>query len=62
MAFEEAWLAHVFGASRQSTATRYDETFGVEIVGAEPPFPRITIDEAKALLRGHGTRRAGPRR
>jgi nondiscriminating aspartyl-tRNA synthetase len=54
MAFEEAWLAHVFGVVAAEHGEAIRETFGVEVVVPSLPFPRIALAEAKELLRGHG--------
>ena len=54
MAFEEAWLAHVFEVVAAEHGDAIRETFGVEVAVPSLPFPRVTIEEAKALLREHG--------
>ncbi|HVR04477.1 MAG TPA: aspartate--tRNA(Asn) ligase [Solirubrobacteraceae bacterium] len=54
MAFEEAWLAHVFAVVAAEHGEAIRETFGVEVVVPTLPFPRIAIDDAKQLLRAHG--------
>jgi nondiscriminating aspartyl-tRNA synthetase len=54
MAFEEAWLAHVFAAVAAEHGEAIRETFGVEITVPALPFPRIALADAKELLRGHG--------
>ena len=54
MAFEEAWLAHVFGVVAAEHGDAIRETFGVELAVPSLPFPRLTIEQAKALLREHG--------
>ena len=54
MAFEEAWLAHVLGVVASEHGEAIRETFGVEVVVPELPFPRLSMAEAKALLREHG--------
>ena len=56
MAFEEAWLAHTLKAVAEEHGDAIFETFGVEVVVPELPFPRITLADAKAKLResGHG--------
>jgi nondiscriminating aspartyl-tRNA synthetase len=51
MAFEEAWLAHVFEVVAAEHGDAIRETFGVEVVVPSLPFPRVSIDAAKALLR-----------
>lgn len=54
MAFEEAWLAHVFEVVAAEHGQAIRETFGVEIDVPALPFPRLTIAQAKDLLREHG--------
>jgi nondiscriminating aspartyl-tRNA synthetase len=54
MAFEEAWLAHVFGVVAAEHGEAIRETFGVEVTVPALPFPRIALAEAKELLRAHG--------
>ena len=56
MAFEEAWLAHVFGVVAAEHGEAIRETFGVEVVVPALPFPRIALAEAKELLRARGPR------
>lgn len=60
MAFEERWLVHVLTrvAERHGEAIR--ETFGVDVVVPELPFPRIPLSQAKELLREHGHDVPGP--
>ncbi len=54
MAFEEGWLAHVFGVVAAEHGDAIRETFGVEVVVPTLPFPRVTIAQAKQLLSEHG--------
>ena len=54
MAFEEAWLAHVLQVVADEHGEAIRETFGVEVVVPSLPFPRLSMEEAKALLREHG--------
>jgi nondiscriminating aspartyl-tRNA synthetase len=54
MAFEEAWLAHVLTAVKETHGEAIEATFGVEVIVPELPFPRVTLDEAKELLRAGG--------
>jgi aspartyl-tRNA synthetase len=54
MAFEEAWLAHVFEVVAAEHGAAIRETFGVEVVVPSLPFPRVSLAEAKELLRAHG--------
>jgi aspartyl-tRNA synthetase len=54
MAFEERWLAHVLGVVAATHGERISETFGTMVQAPTPPFPRMTLAEAKALLAEHG--------
>ncbi len=54
MAFEEAWLAHVFAVVAAAHGEAIRETFGVEVVVPPLPFPRMSLAAAKGLLREHG--------
>ncbi len=54
MAFEEAWLAHVLAAVKEQHGAQIKETFGVELTVPTLPFPRVTLEAAKELLREHG--------
>ena len=54
MAFEERWLRHTFQSVAQRHGPAIEETFGVELVVPELPFPRVTLADARELLRGHG--------
>ncbi len=54
MAFEEGWLTHVFGVVAAEHGDSIRETFGTEVVVPTLPFPRVTIAQAKQLLREHG--------
>jgi nondiscriminating aspartyl-tRNA synthetase len=54
MAFEEQWLAHVFAIVKEIHGEAIEETFGVETVVPTTPFPRVSLEEAKELLRASG--------
>jgi len=60
MAFEEAWLAHVLSSLAASHGERIAETFGVQVNPPRLPFPRITLEAAKDLLRSHDHEPPGP--
>jgi aspartyl-tRNA synthetase len=60
MAFEERWLAHVLAAVAESHGERISSTFGVDTNVPALPFPRISLADAKALLRKHGHEPPGP--
>jgi nondiscriminating aspartyl-tRNA synthetase len=54
MAVEERWLAHVLAAVADSHGERIRETFGTELIVPELPFPRVTLEQAKEMLREQG--------
>jgi aspartyl-tRNA synthetase len=56
MSFEERWLAHVLGVVKETHGEQIVETFDTELVVPELPFPRVTLEDAKQMLRdaGHG--------
>jgi nondiscriminating aspartyl-tRNA synthetase len=60
MAVEERWLAHVLAAVADTHGERIRETFGAEVVVPSLPFPRVTLEEAKELLRAAGHEPPGP--
>jgi nondiscriminating aspartyl-tRNA synthetase len=61
MSFEERWLAHTLAAVKQTHGEQIASTFGVELLLPDVPFPRITLEAAKQLLReaGHDAPPAG---
>jgi nondiscriminating aspartyl-tRNA synthetase len=54
MAFEERWLAHVLAAVKAEHGEQIEDTFDTELVVPALPFPRVTLEQAKELLREHG--------
>jgi nondiscriminating aspartyl-tRNA synthetase len=54
MAFEEAWLAHVLSVVKEAHGEQIEATFGVEVVAPALPFPRVTLEQAKEMLRESG--------
>jgi nondiscriminating aspartyl-tRNA synthetase len=54
MAFEERWLAHVLAAVKETHGEQIVSTFDTELLVPSVPFPRVTLEEAKGLLREHG--------
>jgi aspartyl-tRNA synthetase len=54
MAFEERWLAYVLDVVKQTHGEQIAQTFDTALVVPELPFPRITLDDAKQLLRDGG--------
>jgi len=60
MAFEEAWLAHAFAAVREAHGEAIAATYGVETVVPATPFPRVTLEQAKEMLKAAGHGAPGP--
>jgi len=60
MAFEERWLADVLGVVAREHGEQISKTFMAEVVVPELPFPRMTLEEAKDLLRAHDHEPPGP--
>ena len=60
MSFEEAWLAHVLAAVKRTHGEAIEATFDTELLVPELPFPRVTLEEAKELLRAQGHDAPGP--
>ena len=54
MAFEESWLAYVLAAVHDAHGEAIAATFATELVVPTVPFPRVTLEEAKELLREGG--------
>jgi aspartyl-tRNA synthetase len=54
MAFEEAWLAHVLAAVKETHGEAIEATFETQLVVPSLPFPRVTLADAKELLREGG--------
>jgi nondiscriminating aspartyl-tRNA synthetase len=54
MRFEEEWLAHVLAAVKERHGAEIEATFGVEVLVPSVPFPRISLADAKELLRERG--------
>ncbi len=54
MAFEERWLAHVLAAVKEAHGEAIAETFSTELVVPTVPFPRISLEDAKQMLRDAG--------
>jgi nondiscriminating aspartyl-tRNA synthetase len=54
MAFEEAWLAHVFEVVRREHAEQIEATFGGEVIVPSLPFPRVTLADARQILAEQG--------
>ena len=60
MAFEERWLAEVFEVVAREHGEQISKTFMAEVVVPELPFPRMTLEAAKDLLRAHDHEPPGP--
>ncbi len=60
MTFQEGWLAHVLRSVAASHGERIAEAFGVEVRPPTTPFPRLTLEAAKELLRAHDHEPPGP--
>lgn len=54
MAVEERWLAHVLASVKESHGEQIAETFGTEVIVPSLPFPRVTLEEAKEMVRAAG--------
>jgi nondiscriminating aspartyl-tRNA synthetase len=54
MALEERWLTHVLGIVAERHGEEIQSTFGTELTAPTVPFPRITLEDAKNLLRENG--------
>jgi nondiscriminating aspartyl-tRNA synthetase len=61
MSFEERWLAHVLAVVKETHGEQIAQTFDTALVLPELPLPRITLEDAKELLReaGHDAPPAG---
>jgi nondiscriminating aspartyl-tRNA synthetase len=60
MSFEEKWLAHVLARVKETHGAAIEETFETEVVVPALPFPRVTLERAKELLRERGHEAPGP--
>ncbi len=54
MHLEERWLAHVLAAVKESHGASIEATFATEVVVPELPFPRVTLEDAKEMVRAAG--------
>jgi nondiscriminating aspartyl-tRNA synthetase len=54
MAFEERWLAHVLTVVKETHGEQIEATFATELTVPALPFPRVSLEQAKELLREHG--------
>jgi nondiscriminating aspartyl-tRNA synthetase len=60
MAFEEVWLTHVLARVQETHGEAIAASFDTQVVVPALPFPRVTLQEAKELLREHGHEAPGP--
>jgi aspartyl-tRNA synthetase len=54
MTLEEAWLAHVFAVVIAAHGPAIRDAFGNELTVPALPFPRMSLEQAKVLLRARG--------
>jgi aspartyl-tRNA synthetase len=54
MAFEERWLAHVLATVKDIHGEQIEATFDTDVVVPAVPFPRVSLEQAKEMLREHG--------
>lgn len=54
MEMEERWLRHALAEVKEKYGEKIKETFGVEVVVPSLPFPRVTMEEAQAILKKLG--------
>jgi aspartyl/asparaginyl-tRNA synthetase len=54
MDMEERWLQHTLAAVKEKYGEQIKTVFGVEVVVPSLPFPRITMEEAQAILKKLG--------
>jgi len=60
MELEERWLAHVLGTVKDVHGDEIANTFDTETPVPTVPFPRLTLEQAKDLLRANGHDAPGP--
>jgi nondiscriminating aspartyl-tRNA synthetase len=54
MSFEERWLAHTLAIVKQAHGEQIAERFDTELIVPDVPFPRIALEDARAMLREAG--------
>ncbi len=59
MEFEEGWLTHILGRVKERHGDEIKRLYSVEVTVPKTPFPRLTFEEAKALLKGQGRQSGG---
>jgi aspartyl-tRNA synthetase len=60
MVFEEMWLTHVLAVVKETHGQEIEATFDTELIVPTLPFPRVTLERAKELLREQGHEAPGP--
>jgi len=60
MSFQERWLAHVLAVVKGIHGEEIQRTFDTELIVPALPFPRVTLEHAKELLREAGHDAPGP--
>jgi len=60
MSFQERWLAHVLAVVKDVHGEQIEQTFDTELIVPALPFPRVTLEHAKELLREAGHDAPGP--
>jgi aspartyl-tRNA synthetase len=54
MSFEETWLSYVLDVVQREHGADIEATFDTPVLRPTVPFPRVTLAQAKELLREHG--------
>jgi aspartyl/asparaginyl-tRNA synthetase len=54
MVLEEEWLRYILRSLKEEFGEKIKKTYGVEVVVPEIPFPRVTMEEAYAILKQRG--------
>ena len=54
MEFEERWLEHILQTVKTKHGKEIMDSFGVEVIVPELPFPKVTMDKAQKVLRDRG--------
>ncbi|MGA2320488.1 MAG: aspartate--tRNA(Asn) ligase [Solirubrobacteraceae bacterium] len=60
MAMQERWLAHVLAVVKESHGEAIEAMFDSEVRVPTVPFPRVTLEDAKELLRAQGLHAPAP--
>lgn len=54
MELEEKWLKYILSAVKQQYGEKIKQVFDVDIIVPETPFPKISLQEARAILEKEG--------